>query len=102
MNNTEIPQEFAHCRVYGHRWDSVEVEFDARVIFETLICMDCSVKRTDKIERSSGLISSRSYKYPDGYLRKGAGQIGTQERGQLRLNEFYRNPRNQRHIRTVR
>lgn len=83
-----MSQQFSHCRVYGHRWDSIEVEFGTGVIYETLVCVHCSTKRTDRIKRRTGLISGRTYKYPAWYLRQGEGQFGTEERGKMRLVGF--------------
>ena len=87
VENILINEDFIFCRVYGHQWDSIEIQF-GRYITEVLVCNKCSAQRTDHIRRGTGTIVHRQYKYPVKYTRKNQGRLGAKERGQLRLYQF--------------
>lgn len=57
----------AHCRAYGHRWDSVAIGIAPTYYEEDLECVDCKTKRTDTVSRrgpDKGRTINRKYKYP--------------------------------------
>lgn len=80
-----MDEQFKVCRVYGHRWDSIEILFDRAQITEVLICEYCKSTRSDTINRISGLVKRRSYSYAAGYLRKDLPPLVAEDRGEMRL-----------------
>lgn len=74
-----LPPEFVQCRDFGHAWGwnsewgpmVVPQEGFPNVISRKLRCLRCSTERTDFIDRTTGFVSTRHYRHPDGYLHKG-------------------------------
>lgn len=68
--------KFAACRTIKHAWDpSSKVVGDVAVGLTALglRCLRCTTERLDGID-AHGLVRSRRYAYPEGYLRK-KGQV---------------------------
>lgn len=79
MSEIAYPQ----CRVYGHKWDSVWVEFRTAVYVECLVCDNCETERLDYVKRRTGFIHARRYKYPSGYQVKGG--VTKEARGKMHI-----------------
>lgn len=78
-----IEPQFAECRVYGHRWDSIQIAFDVTFYVETMKCDVCGAERYDFVNKSTGFTVTRQYKYPTGYQQKGG--VPRAEIGDMRL-----------------
>lgn len=78
------------CRVYGHMWDSIYVDFTPAFYIETLKCERCGTERADTIMKGSGLVKGRQYKYTEGYQVPGNGTMDRYDRGKLRLSLYER------------
>ena len=84
-----VKEQYISCRIYGHQWESTEVEFE-ELISETLVCEKCDAIRIDHIRRGSGTVVSRTYKYPKDYERKNLPRFGVEERGKLRVYNYHK------------
>lgn len=58
------------CRLYGHAWDTVTLDFQRHHWVEGLQCMRCGTYREDEIRRRTGEVIRRRYKYPRNYALK--------------------------------
>jgi len=84
VKKPELQADHAHCRIYSHDWDAVDdIVFTREGYWETLLCVRCGTQRRALIERGTGYVKSRGYKYPKGYQIKGG--ITRQQLGQVRL-----------------
>lgn len=59
-----------HCRLYGHHWDSILVEYDRWSWWDHLECDRCGTRSRVEISKATGRTAKRSYTYPEGYLQK--------------------------------
>ena len=73
----------ARCRIKGHNWHTIGIEFSRECITETLECMDCITIRVADIDRGSGLILRSSYRYQSDY--QVSGGVAQADRGLMRL-----------------
>lgn len=62
---------YSGCRELGHLWAQVQYGTKGKVVPRDLTCSECGTQRFDEIEKSSGDIIRRSYRYPSGYLLGG-------------------------------
>ena len=74
---------YPECRVYGHSWDSRWVEFRVAFYVECLVCDRCETERLDQVQRRTGFIYARRYKYPPQYQVKGG--VTKEERGKMHI-----------------
>lgn len=73
---TKLPSSYIRCRTLGHAWDDVEPTpdevRDADIIWhgDSLLatcCSRCAMRRLD-IAAPNGVLRTRRYNYPIGYL----------------------------------
>ena len=83
----KINPDYVHCRIYGHNWDSLEIEFHPKFYLDFLECMNCGTKRTDRVTKGTGLVQTRGYKYPEDYTIKG-NKFNKFDRGSLRVGLY--------------
>lgn len=102
MARTDEPVALDHykdaylgCRSVGHRWPNPNRWTWAQVrgprgrvlsYRRTMECERCHVKATDVIDAGNG-DSTRSYRYPEGYLRPTGHGF---DRGEVRLEQVHR------------
>lgn len=62
--------QHAFCHgIANHAWHwPPEVSHEGRRLKLALDCTNCTARRTDKVNSATGVVESRSYKYPEGYL----------------------------------
>lgn len=60
---------YGECRLLGHLWMIVPSDWTPhRGEAMTVRCERCDIERRDCVERNTGEVVSRTYRYPDGYL----------------------------------
>lgn len=86
-----MPDEFLECREQ-HAWVKAGTAWDARLKCYTRVryCPRCEGTRKQRIAADGSLIGHAFYEYPDGYLIKGIGRIGSDGRDQMRLYNIRR------------
>jgi hypothetical protein len=82
---------YVECRSWGHQWDTFRPlrRRAAWGVLLSLRCERCGCERHDTID-STGQVSAREYKYPDGYKLAGERQGDRLTAGELRLEVLRR------------
>lgn len=68
MSIHDLTDSILICRTIGHAWDVLPSKLPATVY---LRCTRCTSERTDPIEKSTGDVHGRKYKYVEGYKMRG-------------------------------
>ena len=99
---TNLQDDFVKCRSWGHEWDTF-TPLGRRASWGLLLslrCVRCGTERHDTIDMN-GDLSTREYKYPDGYQLvrpKDSERISAAE---LRLEVLRRLRKPSRRLRSV-
>ncbi|WNM67194.1 hypothetical protein SEA_ERUTAN_48 [Gordonia phage Erutan] len=84
-----IPEQFEECRIYGHAWNTEEVDLSSRVyIGETLQCLRCDTYKISALQRKTGLIIKSRYIYSADYLMPRGEKFTREDRGKLRVQRI--------------
>lgn len=79
QNLKSKPEEFLNCYDTGHNWNVFGYfsGSSSRELKRRLKCSSCGTFRDDSFRRSSStwVLSSRTYSYPDDYLKEGRGRV---------------------------
>ncbi|QOP65415.1 hypothetical protein SEA_DIABLA_89 [Gordonia phage Diabla] len=75
--------EHTRCRVNSHDYDTVGVSFNKHWILEELQCVRCGTQRITKLERRTGFVLGRRYRYPEGYQIPGG--VSREQLGRFRV-----------------
>lgn len=86
---SQLPQDFAVCRDFGHRWDPSNAEWlDSDQVWRvTLKCGRCTTLRTVLRNRRGAQLESH-YDYPDNYHISGLGRLSGTDRDEIRLRSM--------------
>lgn len=80
-----LPTVGVTCRDYQHSWAPSTGGKEKGGWYRTLVCNRCTTERREHLDKW-GYVTSRSYKYPEGFLVEGGGgPLSQDERGFLRI-----------------
>ena len=84
-----VKPEHRRCRLYGHVWESVIVQYHDGETYLTdhLRCARCNTARRDRVDLSSGCVTGRGYTYGSDYKLPKGSQFDKEARGALRVQE---------------
>jgi hypothetical protein len=88
---SRLRDEYVKCRSWGHEWDTFH-PLRRRAAWGTLLslrCVRCGTERHDTID-ANGDISTREYKYADGYRLTGVARGDRATGAEIRLEVLRR------------
>lgn len=94
----EVPDQYAHCRAWGHSWDFTTVDKLSGEYIQGMRCIHCGTHRAVPINVRTGLRErGNQYTYPEQIdkeatpykMPKGSGgALTSEERGYVTLHEI--------------
>lgn len=94
----DVPDQYAHCRAWGHSWDFTTVDKASGEYIQGMKCIHCGTHRAVRISLRTGLREhGNTYTYPEDQdkeavpyrMPKGSGgALTSEERGNVTLHEI--------------
>ena|SRR5690349_17445064 len=94
----DVPDDYAHCRAWGHSWDFTTLDKAAGEYIQGMKCIHCGTRRSVPISVRTGLRErGNRYTYPEDMdkeavpykMPKGSGgALTSDERGQATLHDI--------------
>ena len=97
-NYRDVPDQYAHCRAWGHSWKFTTVDSTTIEFLQGMECTNCGTHRTVRITKRTGMREhGNKYTYPEDrdkeavpykMAKDSGGALTSEERGQVTLHEI--------------